>query len=129
MSAAKSGAKPGASKAGETALGEDRRRSNRVMVRVSLILHFTAAGKPTSIPAHTVSVNVHGAMICAAVEIRAGTRCEIENKMTRDRKPVRVTRQPQSFPEGFLIPVEFETPAADFWRISFPPSDWKPLDS
>jgi hypothetical protein len=45
------------------------------------------------------------------------------------RKTARVVRQPQGSPEGFLIPVEFETPSHDFWHISFPPSDWNPADS
>jgi hypothetical protein len=99
------------------------------MVRVSVVVHHNAAGKPESIPAFTVSVNVHGAMICAAVELSTDARFEIEHKMTRERQAVRVTRQPKSSPEGFLIPVEFVTPTADFWHISFPPSDWKPLDS
>ncbi|HEV3221127.1 MAG TPA: PilZ domain-containing protein [Candidatus Acidoferrales bacterium] len=128
MTAAKSGAKPGASKRGAIALAEGRRRSQRVMVRVSLVLHHSASGKPESIPAYTVSVNVHGAMICAAVDLAAEARCEIEHKITKERMSVRVTRKPEDSPEGFMIPVEFENPSADFWRISFPPSDWKPLD-
>jgi hypothetical protein len=99
------------------------------MARISVVLHHSKNGKPESIPAYTVSVNVHGAMICAAVDLPADTHCEMEHKMTRQRSSVRVTRQPQSFPEGFMIPVEFEAPAADFWRISFPPDDWTPLDS
>ncbi len=67
-------------------------------------------------------------MICAVAELGADARCEIEHKMTKERQSVRVTRQPKGSPEGYLIPVEFEAPTADFWHISFPPSDWKPLD-
>jgi hypothetical protein len=125
----KSATKSAGSSRGDNALNEGRRRSQRVMVRVSLVLHHNAGGKPESIPAYTVSVNVHGAMVCAAVELPAEARCEIEHKMTRERQSVRVTRASKNSPEGFLIPVEFEAPSADFWHISFPPSDWKPLDS
>jgi hypothetical protein len=109
-------------------MNEGRRRSQRVMVRVSLVVHHALEGKPESIPAYTVSVNIHGAMFCAAINPAPDAKFEIEHKMTRERKAVRVTRQPQSSAEGFLIPVEFETPSADFWHISFPPSDWKPLE-
>jgi hypothetical protein len=98
------------------------------MARIAVVLHHSANGKPESIRAYTVSVNVHGAMICAAVDLPAEARCELEHKMTKERQPVRVTREPQGSPEGFQIPVEFETPSADFWHISFPPSDWKPID-
>jgi hypothetical protein len=124
----KTSTKPKTSSRGDNAMNEGRRRSQRVMVRVSLVVHHSLEGKAESIPAYTVSVNVHGAMFCAAINPAADARFEIEHKMTRERKIVRVTRQPQSSAEGFLIPVEFETPSADFWHISFPPSDWKPLE-
>jgi len=122
-----SAAKPGRSGRGENALS-DTRRSPRVNVRVSLVIHYSANGIPEVWPAYTVSVNAHGAMICAAKNLPAKTRFETEHKMTGERQTVRVTRQPQSSPEGFLIPIEFETPPTDFWHISFPPSNWKPLD-
>jgi hypothetical protein len=31
-------------------------------------------------------------------------------------------------PEGFHVPLEFDSPAPDFWRIVFPPLDWRPED-
>jgi hypothetical protein len=129
VSAAKPVTKRSSSTRGEIALADGRRRSHRVMVRVSLVLHHAPHGRPESIPAYTVSVNIHGTMICAAVNFPAGARFEIEHKMTRERKPVRVTSKPQNSPEGFLIPVEFVTPSADFWHISFPPDNVMPLDS
>jgi hypothetical protein len=110
------------------AVGEDRRRSQRVMLRVSVVLHFVAEGKPTSLESHTVAVNIHGAMVCASRNLAAGTRVEIEHKLSGERMAGRVTRQPQNTSEGYLIPVEFEKASADFWHVSFPPSDWKPLD-
>jgi hypothetical protein len=128
VSAVKHETKLKSSKRGEVAVAEGRRRSGHVMVRVSVVLHHTENGKQKSIPAYTVSINLHGAMICAAVNLPAEARCEIEHKMTQERIPVRVTRKPKGSPEGFQIPIEFETPSADFWHISFPPDDWKPLD-
>lgn len=114
---------------GAVAAGEDRRRSQRVMLRVSVLLHFQSEGKPASLEAHTVAVNIHGAMVCASRTFPAGARVEIEHKVSRERMPGRVTRQPQNTAEGFLIPVEFDIASADFWHISFPPSDWKPPDA
>jgi hypothetical protein len=107
---------------------DDRRRSQRVMMRVAVIIEFTLNGKPVSLTAHTVAVNIHGAMICAAQNIPADTVLELEHKMTKERIAGRVTRQAQSSPDGFLIPVEFAAASTNFWRISFPPSDWKPID-
>jgi hypothetical protein len=107
---------------------DDRRRSQRVMMRVGVVVRYALNGKEISLQAHTVAVNIHGAMICTAESIPAETALDLEHKMTRERIAGRVTRQAQSSPEGFLIPVEFVSPSSNFWRISFPPSDWKPID-
>jgi hypothetical protein len=107
---------------------DDRRRSQRVMMRVGVVVRYTLNGKEISLQAHTVAVNIHGAMICAAENIPADTALDLEHKMTRERIAGRVTRQAQNSPEGYLIPVEFVSPSNNFWRISFPPSDWKPID-
>lgn len=99
------------------------------MIRVAVMLHLELGGKPAKLEAFTVAVNIHGAMVCAAQNLPMDTKLEVEHKLTREKMIGRVTRQPQSSPEGFLIPIEFESPSVDFWHISFPPEDWKPLDS
>ncbi len=108
---------------------EERRRSQRVILRVPVVIHVDLGGKGESIPGSTVGVNSHGAMLCAARSLPAETRLEVEHKLSHERKAGRVVRQPQGSPEGFLIPVEFDTPSGDFWHISFPPADWKPVES
>jgi hypothetical protein len=107
---------------------DDRRRSQRVMMRVGVVVRYSLKGKEISVQAHTVAVNIHGAMICLPDSIPAETPLDLEHKMTKERIAGRVTRQAQHSPEGFLIPVEFVSPSSTFWRISFPPSDWKPID-
>jgi hypothetical protein len=107
---------------------DDRRRSQRVMMRVAVVVRYSLKGKEISLQAHTVAVNIHGAMICVADVIPAETALDLEHKMTKERIAGRVTRQAQVSPEGFLIPVEFVSPSSTFWRISFPPTDWKPID-
>jgi hypothetical protein len=108
---------------------EERRRSQRVILRVPVIIHVVLDGKPEKLPASTVGVNIYGAMLSTARSLPAETCLEIEHKLTRERKPGRVVRQPQGSPEGFLIPVEFDAPSGEFWHISFPPSDWEPSES
>jgi hypothetical protein len=29
-------------------------------------------------------------------------------------------------PEGYHVPLEFDTPEPNFWGIAFPPADWRP---
>ena len=107
------------------ASGADRRRSQRVMIRIGVILHFTADGKTTSLPLFTVNVNVHGALLICPRSFPAGTQLVLEHKITHEQQNCRVTRTPQKTGDVFYLPVEFEKAAPDFWKIAFPPPDWK----
>jgi hypothetical protein len=108
--------------------GEERRRSQRVIIRVPLSLEMNLRGEKVTVVANTVAVNVHGAMVVCARTFDAETKIEILNERTRERASARVTRTPRESAEGFLIPLEFTSPSPSFWQISFPPSNWKPTD-
>jgi len=113
---------------GQLLAGEERRRSQRVMVRIPVTLQFIVAGKPVTVKATTASVNDHGAMLSCTRPLSTDTKLELQNDRTGDKLPCRVTRTPIENTDGYLIPVEFSVPAPGFWRISFPPRDWKPGD-
>jgi hypothetical protein len=107
---------------------EERRRSQRVMIQVPVTVMLTVGGEKKSLLAHTVSVNIHGAMILCKRSIDAGTTVEVVNDRTRQRVPARVARAPREGPGGHLVPVEFDQPNPNFWQISFPPDNWKPAE-
>lgn len=102
--------------------GEERRRSQRVLIRTAVTLRYVSQGRHVSVPAHTISVNDHGAMVIAARDLPVGTRLEIENIRTGQCQPCRITRTPRETPQGLQIPVEFDAPAPGFWHICFPPT-------
>jgi hypothetical protein len=108
--------------------GEERRRSQRVIIRVPLTLEVTLSGESIKLVANTVAVNVHGAMVLCSRPIDADTELNIVNDRTSERATARVTRTPRESAEGYLIPLEFTTPLPAYWQISFPPSNWKPSD-
>jgi hypothetical protein len=108
--------------------GEERRRSQRVIIRVPVTLEMTKLGELIKVEAITVAVNIHGAMVLCTRSFDAETTMEIRNERTRDRANARVTRTPRESAEGYLIPLEFTTPSPNFWQISFPPSNWKSSD-
>jgi hypothetical protein len=85
----------------------------------------TENGQPVKIPAHTVAVNIHGAMVVCPRTLDADTNLELLNGRTDEKVGSRVTRAPRESAEGFLIPVEFTSSSPNFWQISFPPSNWK----
>jgi len=108
--------------------GEDRRRSQRVIIRVPVTLQLTKNGKVFMVSAYTIAVNIHGAMIICPDSVDSATKVEIINDRTRERASARVTRTPRQSAEGYLIPLEFDKPFPMFWQISFPPSSVKQTD-
>ena len=117
--------RPQGDKGNQVVPGEERRRSQRVIVRTAVTLHLTIAKQVVIVKAETVAVNDHGAMLLCSRSFSAGERMEIQNNSTRQRAACRVTRTPRESAEGYLIPIEFEAPAPGFWNISFPPTNWK----
>jgi len=105
--------------------GEERRRSQRVIIRVPVTLHMKQNGQNVKVAAHTVAVNIHGAMVLCSRTFEPETTLEIVNGRTNEKIITRITRAPRDSAEGFLIPVEFTTPSPNFWQISFPPENWK----
>lgn len=104
---------------------DERRRSQRVMLRVAVKLHASIAGKPEVIQAHTANVNDNGALLMCPASFPENTRFTLEYGNSRQRMGCRVTRTPQTVHGGFLVGVEFDRAAPGFWHISFPPTDWK----
>jgi hypothetical protein len=105
--------------------GEERRRSQRVIIRVPVTLVVTENDKSVRVSAHTVAVNIHGAMVLCPRSLEADTQLEVVNGRTDEKVGSRVTRSPRESSEGYLIPLEFTSASPNFWQISFPPSNWK----
>jgi hypothetical protein len=108
--------------------GEERRRSQRVIIMVPITLEVAKEGKVVKVAAHTVAVNTNGAMVICQRTLDPDAKVEIINERTRERAIARVSRAPRHSAEGFLIPLEFLKPLPIFWQITFPPSNWKPTD-
>jgi PilZ domain len=96
---------------------EERRRSQRVLVRMPVVIHV--AGKSLQGNTHTVSAG--GAMVILKEGIAEGTKVTVENPATKSKVDAKVVRPPQMNQEGSLVPVEFVTSSPTFWNIFFPP--------
>jgi len=81
--------------------GDERRRSQRVIIRVPLTLQLSKDGQPFIVSAHTIAVNIHGAMVICRESLDIDTKVEITNERTRERASARVTRAPRHSAEGF----------------------------
>ena len=98
------------------------------MLRVRANIHVALQGKQSSFEVTTLSVNDHGAIVVVERNLPLGTMLVLEHPQTRERVACKVVRTAREMPEGFHVPIEFDSPAPDFWRIAFPPTDWRPSD-
>jgi hypothetical protein len=106
--------------------GEERRRSQRVLLRVHASAHVALKGKQVILDVTTLSVNNHGALVVIKQTLPMDTQIVLEHGTTKERIGCKIARPAREMPEGFHIPLEFESPAPNFWGIAFPPSDWRP---
>ena len=99
---------------------EERRRAQRVLLRIPVLVHLNGREKPIDATTHTVSAT--GAMIILREGLEAGTKFILENAKSQEKVEVHVVRPAQLNQEGSLVPVEFLSPAPKFWNIFFPPN-------
>jgi len=99
---------------------EERRRAQRVLLRMPVVVHIT--NNPKGIEGFTHTVSATGGMIILKECLPQGTKFTLENPRTQQKVEVNVVRPPQMNQEGSLIPVEFLSPAPLFWNIVFPPN-------
>jgi PilZ domain len=99
---------------------EERRRAQRVLLRMPVVVHVP--GKPKTLEGFTHTVSASGAMVILPEGFPAGAKFTLENPKTQQRVEVHVVRPSQINQEGSLVPVEFLSPAPNFWNIFFPPN-------
>jgi PilZ domain len=99
---------------------EERRRAQRVLLRMPVLVHVI--GKAQPLEGHTHTVSASGAMLVIPEPLAEGTKVVVENPKTQSKVESRVVRPPQVAHEGALVPVEFTSPAPNFWGIFFPPA-------
>jgi hypothetical protein len=107
---------------------EGRRRIQRVLLRVRANVHVVLHGKQVTFDVFTLSVHTQGAVIVMKQSLPPETRVVLEHGSTKERVACKVVRAGKEMPEGFHVPLEFDSPAPDFWKIAFPPSDWRPVE-
>ena len=98
---------------------EERRRAQRVLLRVPVRLKI--AGKTQTIEGATHTVSATGALVVLLEAIPQGTKITIENITTQKTVEAQIPRPPQFSSEGSLVPIEFTSPAPNFWNVFFPP--------
>jgi len=121
-------AKPAPEPLKHAILEQDRRRGQRVLLRIRALIHVAVQGPATTLEADTLSVNPKGALVVIKKNLPPDTRHVLEHGGTKERAACKVVRPAKQMPEGFHTALEFDPPAPDFWKIAFPPADWRSED-
>lgn len=105
---------------------DNRRRSERVMLRMSIIVETESAQRERQREqTHTLVVNAHGGLLKLEMEVLAGQPMLLISPKSGMQAPAHVVRI-ENPPGGYTaVAFEFDEPMPKFWPISFPPSDWE----
>jgi hypothetical protein len=98
---------------------EERRRAQRVLLKIAVKVHVT--GKTQIYDGFTHTVSANGALIIIPEPLAQGTKISVENVKAQKTVEATVVRPPQFSPDGSMIPVEFGAVSPNFWNIFFPP--------
>jgi hypothetical protein len=103
-----------------------RRRSLRVLLTIPIIISGKGAGgKDFQEQTNTLVVNAHGALALLSSRVAQGQSLTIANKATDQKLSCRVVFLGPTQGGKTQVGLEFTQPSPGFWRIDFPPDDWK----
>jgi len=106
-------------------VGQRKRRSQRVMLRLDVLLRFDShEGGHQQTHASTVVVNAHGGLLESPFQMVVGQQIALINPPSGKEVVCTVVRVHKSSEGYFATAFEFSQPSPQFWAISFPPLDW-----
>src|SRR5262249_25059589 len=97
----------------------NRRRSQRVVLRVAVVLRVETTDGKVQIPASTLIVNAHGGLIEASLMIGADQNVTLVNPQTGRDVCCRIVHVERCSPEVVRVALEFLEPCARFWPVAF----------
>ena len=107
------------------AVEQNRRRSERVMLRMTvLVTAEDESRRQIQEDAETQVVNAHGGLLRMKQHLHMGQSFLLSNPRNRKETSCRVVQTEDEGMEFYNIAFEFERPAPTFWPIVFPPADW-----
>jgi hypothetical protein len=104
---------------------ENRRRSERVVLRMSVLLVAEDEDRrQIQEQAETQVVNAHGGLLRMHQHLHVGQSFLLNNPQNNMEMSCRVVRTEEDGLDFFKVAFEFDRPAPNFWPIVFPPADW-----
>jgi hypothetical protein len=107
---------------------KERRRTLRVSITVPLTVHGTTdEGEKFNVYARSQSVNRNGALLQLDQVVVVGQILRLVNDNSNRTAESRVVAIKRDREGKTLVAVEFATPDANFWHMTFPIPGAKPL--
>ena len=104
---------------------ENRRRSERVVLRMSVLLVAEDEDRrQIQEKAETQVVNAHGGLLRMRQHLHVGQSFFLSNPQNNMEMSCRVVRTEDDGLDFFKVAFECDRPAPNFWPIVFPPADW-----
>jgi hypothetical protein len=109
---------------GSTESAAERRRTQRVLIAMPVLVRGGSGTKTFEEDTATVSVSANGCLVRLAHAVVRGEEIAIVNPKTAEELPSTVTFIGLKEGGKAEVGAEFAEPSPLFWRIAFPPADW-----
>jgi hypothetical protein len=97
------------------------RRSRRVQIAIPVVVRRADFRETIS----TVTVNAHGGFVMLRAKVLKGDLIWLINPKTTEELHAKVVFLGNPQDEKILVGVEFTEASPLFWRLHFPPNDWR----
>jgi hypothetical protein len=103
----------------------NQRRSERVLLQMPLVVDAEIEpGKSVHLDAFSSVASAHGGLLEMSLKVSKGQKLLLSIPSAGLREGVTVVAVRGTGEGGYMVAFEFESPAPQFWPISFPPEDW-----
>jgi hypothetical protein len=103
----------------------NQRHSQRVALRVAVLIRANSNGESLEVEGFTQIVNAHGGLLESPLMANAGQEIILIDTKTSAQVASRVVRVDRSSADLVTMAFEFRKPTVRFWPITCPPEDWK----
>jgi hypothetical protein len=110
----------------DESLTNTKRRSQRIEMNVPVVVYRTRReGPPFYENTQTLVINAHGALVDLTDMVAPRQKLQMQNPESGENLECRVVSVKRERIGPPKVAVEFTQPTPSFWRIAFPPADWR----
>lgn len=104
------------------------RRSERIALNVPVVVYRVRGDGPQfSETTQTLVVSAHGALVSLTQLVVPRQKIHVQNQKSGEQLECRVVSVERAVTGPPRVAVEFTKASPGFWKLAFPPADWKSL--